>query len=190
MLMLKKAYKEIQVFYAVRKEAKQICCWNPPPPSGFLKLNVDGAMLYDQQKAGVGVILRDDKGEVLVACSKLEKEMISSEFIEATAMLRGLHFCAQWGVSKLILESDCLVLVNDLLSESENFTELGVLMQDIRRMLNGFQEVKVSHVNRLGNEAVHRLAKHAWNVLDIEMWWDFKPSFVSQAIWLDEMNMV
>lgn len=33
-----------------------------PPPTDFLKLNVDGAMFYDQHKAGVGIILLDTKG--------------------------------------------------------------------------------------------------------------------------------
>lgn len=55
-------------------------------------------MFFDKQKAGVGVILRDDKWEVLVACNKVETDMIS-QFIEAITMLRGLHFCAQWSVS-------------------------------------------------------------------------------------------
>lgn len=37
-------------------------------------------------------------------------------------------------------------------------------------------------VNRLGNEVAHRLARHAWNVENIEMWWDCVPIHVSQAI--------
>lgn len=37
---LQKTYKDVQVLYAKCKEAKQICCWNPPP-FGFLKLNVN-----------------------------------------------------------------------------------------------------------------------------------------------------
>lgn len=59
-------------------------------------------------------------------------------------------------------------------------------MQDIWRLLNSFQEAKVSNVNRMRNEAVHKLARHSWNVLDTELWWDYITSFVSQAIWLDK----
>lgn len=87
-----------------------------------------GQYFFYQQKAGVGVILRDHKGEVLVAYSKVETEMTSPEFIEVIAMLKGLKFCAQQGVPKLILESDCLLLVNEPLSSFRNFFALKFLM--------------------------------------------------------------
>ncbi|XP_041001576.1 elongation factor Tu 2-like [Juglans microcarpa x Juglans regia] len=66
------------------------------------------------EKAGIGVLLRDDKGNVVVVYSKVEREVLSSKFIEAIAMLRGPQLCAQWEVPNLLLETDCLTLVNAL----------------------------------------------------------------------------
>lgn len=53
----------------------------------------------------------------------------------------------------------------------------------------GFLECNIQHVNRLGNEATHRLTINAWNVDHIVMWCGDVPNFLSQAVWLDKNNM-
>ncbi|KAF5469006.1 hypothetical protein F2P56_013111 [Juglans regia] len=184
-----KAYKQVQVFDGVSKQVTKVLSWSPPPP-GFLKLNVDGAIFPDQHRAGIGIILRDGKGDVVAACSKLEGDVVSPEFIEASALLRGLQFCAQWGVPKLVLEIDFLLLVNALQSQTVFLTDFAFLINDIRRMMRGFLEVQILHVNRMGNVAAHQLARNAWNVEDIVMWWGSCPYFVSQAVWLDRNNVL
>ncbi|KAF5451602.1 hypothetical protein F2P56_026695 [Juglans regia] len=188
-LSMQSAYKQVQVLDGVSKQVNTVLSWSPPPP-GFLKLNVDGAIFPDHHKAGIGIILRDEKGDVIAACSKLEGDVASPEFIEATTLLRGLQFCAQWGVPKLVLETDCLILVNALQSQTTFLTDFAFLLNDISRMMRGFQEVQILHVNRLGNIAAHQLARNAWNVEDIVMWWGSCPSFVSQAVWLDKNNVM
>ena len=40
-----------------------------PPTIGVYKANVDGVVFQDQSTAGVGVLLRDDKGQVVRALS-------------------------------------------------------------------------------------------------------------------------
>ena len=48
--------------------------WNPPPVHDF-KVNVDGAVFKGQKSAGVGVIIRDDKGRLEAALSKKINEV-------------------------------------------------------------------------------------------------------------------
>ena len=38
--------------------------WEPPPPQ-LLKINFDGAVFADTEKAGVGVVVRDSQGKVI-----------------------------------------------------------------------------------------------------------------------------
>ncbi|XP_042950087.1 uncharacterized protein LOC122282202 [Carya illinoinensis] len=172
----------VQLFDVSNQKITQVVRWHPPP-NDFLKLNIDGATFPEHSVARIGVVLRDQYGEVIVACSKVEKEVSSAEFIEAVALL----LCTQWGVPKITLETDCLVLVNALNENSVCLTDFAFILQDIRRLMVGFQEVKVVHVNRLGNLVAHCLARHAWLIDDICMWWDYCPSFVSQALWLDKL---
>lgn len=47
------------------------------PPIDFLKLNVDGAVYFDLQKAGVGTIVRDHEGKAIVATSIVEGNVAS-----------------------------------------------------------------------------------------------------------------
>lgn len=44
-------------------------CWSPPPSKCFPKLNVDGTMLFYLKKIGVRAILKDDKGNCIIATS-------------------------------------------------------------------------------------------------------------------------
>lgn len=39
------------------------------PSKGYLKLNFDGALLLDRNKAGVGMIPKDSQGETWLAAS-------------------------------------------------------------------------------------------------------------------------
>lgn len=56
------------------------------------------------RKAGVGVVLRDEKGEVLMAMSKTEHELNEPESVELLVMLWGLQFTLYLGVSKAMLD--------------------------------------------------------------------------------------
>ncbi|KAE8677976.1 Puromycin-sensitive aminopeptidase [Hibiscus syriacus] len=47
-----------------RQDCSQSSCW-VPPPDGFLKLNVDGAMVSGWDKGGIGGLVRDTKGVLL-----------------------------------------------------------------------------------------------------------------------------
>lgn len=45
-------------------------CSCKPPSQGYLELNVGGAMFSDLQKAGVGAIIWDENGDIVMAVSK------------------------------------------------------------------------------------------------------------------------
>lgn len=47
-------------------------------------------MFYDDQRAGVGAIHWDSKGDLVLATSVLENEVQTPETIEAVAILRGI----------------------------------------------------------------------------------------------------
>lgn len=46
-------------------------CWQPSEDCVF-KLNVDGVLFIDLQEVGMDIILRDNKGEVILAASLRE----------------------------------------------------------------------------------------------------------------------
>ncbi|XP_042988680.1 uncharacterized protein LOC122316211 [Carya illinoinensis] len=93
-LSLQQEYAQVQLFDVSNQKINKVVRWHPPPLD-FLKLNIDGTTFPDHSVAGIGVVLRDHNGVVVVACSKVEKEVSSAEFIEAIVLLRGLQLCVQ-----------------------------------------------------------------------------------------------
>jgi hypothetical protein len=49
----------------VNAEQERKSKWEPPP-AGWIKFNVDGSFVQQSGEAGVGVIARDSKGDVLL----------------------------------------------------------------------------------------------------------------------------
>lgn len=54
----------------------RIGCWEPPEDGSF-KLNVDRTLFFDLQEARVDFILNDNKGDVIMAASMLEKAVLT-----------------------------------------------------------------------------------------------------------------
>jgi hypothetical protein len=87
-----------------------------PPPFGWLKVNVDDAYTKKTGKAGAGIIIRNHFGEVLLSAWKVLHDARSAEEVEAYACLEGVSLAVEWGREKTILESDCLPIINSLIS--------------------------------------------------------------------------
>lgn len=66
---------------------KIVIDWRPPS-EGFFRLDVEGAIFLDHNKAGAGVILRDHKGEPILVASILENKVQNPKTIEVVAILK------------------------------------------------------------------------------------------------------
>lgn len=53
---------------------------------GSFELNVDGALFFDLQKAGIRAMVRDSKGEIIMVASKREDPIQDSAVIEGLAI--------------------------------------------------------------------------------------------------------
>jgi hypothetical protein len=104
---------------ALQRRAENQKKWAKPPP-GWMKLNVDGAWESLDNRGGVGMILRDEEGHIIVsACSNLE--MCASPLeAEAIACKQGVALALQHTNLPLLVESDCLVLTSMVQEEGVN----------------------------------------------------------------------
>ena len=85
-----------------------------PPRANWFKINVDGAVFASQKAAGLGVIIRDDRGRVEVAMSKKVLAPLGALETEAKAFEAGLLLARDIGIQDVILEGDSLVIYNAL----------------------------------------------------------------------------
>lgn len=116
-LSLTMGYKEVHESHNQNTQSR--CNWIPPP-SGTFKLNVDGAIFAYQCSAGVGIILRNDKGEIILSTSKKESEVNDPLKVEMLAIFRALQICIPLDLNELLIESDSLIMVNEILTEGES----------------------------------------------------------------------
>lgn len=81
---------------------------------GFLKLNTDGAIFADIQAIGFRPILRDHNGDALIVTSIKETNFQFLETTKCSTIIRGLQLCLPLSISKLIIESACQLLVQEI----------------------------------------------------------------------------
>ena len=150
------------------------------PQAGFVKVNFNGAVFGELNKSGVGVVIRDNNGAVLVSCSEKLTQAYKAEETETLAARKALMFAHELGFQRVILEGDALGLIQALKSQEQNLSPLGSLVEDVKLYSNHFQRVLYSHVKRNGNSVAHNLAKHAICIPDFQVWMeDVSPHIVS-----------
>ena len=90
------------------------------PPSGWVKINVDGATFSDGRPSSVGVIIRDSKGETMAALCEVLQGQYSSLETEIVALEKGILLAKEMALTQVIFESDALTLIQEILSKESN----------------------------------------------------------------------
>ena len=152
------------------------------PPAGFVKVNFDGAVFDDANRAGIGVVIRDNYGAVLASCSESIFQAYEAGVTEALAARKALSFAHELGFQNVILEGDALHLIQALKSQEQNLCPLGLLVEDVKIYSNHFQRVLYSHVKRNGNCVAHDLARYAIGIPDFQVWMEDVPSHIVSVL--------
>jgi hypothetical protein len=82
------------------------------------------------------------------------------------------------GATKLVVESDCLGLAKKLGTTELDRSVHGPLVEDIKVLLGGFEEVQVQHVRRRANGVANRLAKEGCMNNVCETWIGVPPMWI------------
>lgn len=117
------------------------------PPNGFMKLNVDAVIFFDFQQMEIGAILRDSKGNYVMAASMAETNTFNSMTVEAMAIIKGLQLCMHIDFSHLIIESDCKVVINSILQREDPMSKIENLVCDIKEWMRKFQDCSIQFVH-------------------------------------------
>ena len=101
----------------LRKQPLEIG-WATPPHEVY-KINVDGATSVGGL-FGVGVVIRDYRGSVLVAKSKVMAGSYEVEINEVFAVEEGVLLALERGLHQIILETDSLAVVQAISTQSSH----------------------------------------------------------------------
>lgn len=127
------------------------------PDACWSKLNMDVGLMRDRG-SGLGIVCRDSNGSV-TACAVVQmSEGWEPRMDEAMVVREGLKYAVRWGVTKVVVESDCLQVIHALRSRASESTEFHLLVDDILSMCVKFADVVWSFVKRTSNKVAHVLA--------------------------------
>ena len=104
--------------------------WFSPPPA-VVKINIDAAIFKGKNAIGIGVIIKDERANVIAAKSlKIEGE---NEVLRAEILVtrEGLHLALDLEVKSILLEGESRAVFEDFENSFWNLSYNGVLLHKL-----------------------------------------------------------
>lgn len=98
----------------------------------MIELNIDAAISAGKKLIGLGVVIRDDKGSLLMAKADRMAGCLDVLSAEALAMLCGLKCVADLGLQNVWVESDSQVLITTLKNDKLHLSPQGDILAEIK----------------------------------------------------------
>ncbi|CAO2192714.1 unnamed protein product [Urochloa humidicola] len=153
-----------------------------PREQGWIKLNVDGAFDSCTGDGGVGVIIRDREGSVLLSSWRYFQRGKDAEEMEALAAKEGLMLAAEWHACNTILETDCITVARALRERNAGRSNTSFILEEAMEAAGGLPEWTVVHARRECNEAAHELAQLAKRTKHSATWHSAQPVCIEHII--------
>ncbi|KAJ9132832.1 hypothetical protein P3X46_033661 [Hevea brasiliensis] len=130
--------------------------WQPGPPD-FVKFNFDASVDRSKSKGASAVIGRNSIGLPLVWRCKKFRHIVEPLVIEALACGEALLLAIDKGFQSVIIEGDCLVVIQSLHGQAIPLEIQGII-GDISELASRIPTISFVHVKGSGNKAAHSLA--------------------------------
>ena len=162
--------------------------WNPPP-QGMYKVNIDAVVFKEQRCCGIGVIIRNEKGQMMGAlCKKVAAPWGSLE-AEAKAAETGILLAWDLGLKDIVVEGDYELVMFALKGSVNPALVIQKIVEGSQRCLSHFKTWRAEHVKRNNNGAAHLLARNALYVDDCVIWVEDTPLVIELQIQNDVIAM-
>ncbi|KAK9993501.1 hypothetical protein SO802_023204 [Lithocarpus litseifolius] len=139
--------------------------WRPFDPNIY-KVNFDAAVFRASNLAGVGVIVRDNRGDPIGALTMPVPISQSVAELEALACLRAVQFSLEIGLTRVV-KGDSVIVTEALNNGTGQFASYGNILGDIRYQSAYFQHVEFKYISHVCNSAADALVKKASSVVGL-----------------------
>ncbi|XP_075657869.1 uncharacterized protein LOC142627867 [Castanea sativa] len=148
--------------------------WKPPDVS-LVKINFDGTIFREENRSGIGVVIQNHIGAILVSLAQTVSTALQPAEIEAIAATRALEFGHELGLTEAVLEGDSELIINSLKARDATVALVEPLIQDAIIFSCLFTKLQYSHCRRDGNKLAHSLARFSIHVFDYTVWMEEVP---------------
>ena len=152
-----------------------------------MKLNVDAAFDVDLGSGATGAIIRDAAGMFIACCSTTLPSVEDVSTAEALALKNGLALAIEVGCNRILIESDCLEVIEVMESGGNSIGAAAAIYENITFLCRNLSHVLFSHCPREANSAAHTLASKAEGT-QFTMWHEEPPDFLL-AIIMDDVSV-
>ncbi|XP_059436609.1 uncharacterized protein LOC132169617 [Corylus avellana] len=159
------------------------------PTQGWYKANWDVAIDKLNERVGIGVVLRDEKGQVIATMCKTRMGILELAMGEAYAAYHAVFLCRDMGVQNLILEGNVKQIVEAINSATGTWSLFGHLIEDTRRVLLTLPRWNCVFVSHEANEEAHRMAKVATTDVNDRIWRGTTPNCISDIILMEQLAL-
>ena len=178
-------YRQVQLLLSIPTAMPRSShTWNPPPRRSF-KLNFDTVVFNDIKASGIGAIIQNDLGEVMVSISARDPQVGDGEEAETLVCRRALELAVDSGFSDLIIEGDNASVMKNIAGSCPRFSRFDHLYQDIHCLVSSLHSTLITCVHREANGVAHSLARYARNIDDDIIWMEDTPPSALEALYLD-----
>ncbi|XP_074282762.1 uncharacterized protein LOC141607307 [Silene latifolia] len=158
------------------------------PPEGYVKINVD-AGVQEGMGVNLGMVCRDGRGGVIWGATLVLEQLWDSRIAEAVAVLEGVKEARRRGHANIVVESDCLQVVEALQKSRPGRSVFDLVLADIFSLRSSFNSIVWSFTSRLNNGVAHALAHPVPRVVGKFVWSEGLPLIANDAVNFDLLLM-
>ena len=158
--------------------------WVPLEPGNY-KVNYDGAYFAEEEAAGIGVVVRNELGQVMASLAEKIAMPPTVESLEALAARRAMVFMEELGLRRAKFEGDSETVVKALSKGCPDRSCIGHIIKDCMSLMGCFQTCSFSHVRRQSNGVAHALARRARLSSPLSVWMESVPPDISYLVHVD-----
>lgn len=123
---------------------------------------IDGASRGNPGKAGMGVLIKNEDGEILSKISEYLGDDLTNNQAEYSALVKALKSCLDLGGSVVRVFSDSKLVVNQMIGEyAVKSSNIKHLYEKAKELESKFRKVEYQHVSRGENPIADDLANEA-----------------------------
>ena len=152
-----------------------------------MKVNEDASFKAQSRQGVVSAVLRGHKGGLIAASNEQLEHVADAGTAEAYALRHGLLLVQQLGISKLVVESDCLEVINTMNNGGFMATGAAAIYSDCLVLIIGYASVTFVHCPREANSVSHELARLARP--SPSLWVEEPPAFIVKGL-VDDVTIL
>ncbi|MBA0660772.1 hypothetical protein Goklo_012739, partial [Gossypium klotzschianum] len=124
---------------ALRSIPSTIVHWSLSPVN-VVKVNVDDGFILAQRKVCLEVIIKDEYGQILGACSWLTNQVSTMFAAEALAVVCGLRFAYDMGFLLVMLDGDSKSVIDKINDSLEDLSKISALIWEAKEVSKFFRD--------------------------------------------------